>query len=232
MGRELPPDNAAANSLTGCVCTAKFTFSQLSLFQHLQTKLLAWFSPVCRFVRLLRLACLLLKPWLVYIAYDNYKLNINNNLGYIAMTKLVRFSPNRELGRMQNEIDRLFSDFFPSRHYSFNNEKLSSWAPRVDVSEHDDGYAISLDLPGMNKKDIVINYQDGVLNISGERQVEDKKEGHNFLRIERRAGAFSRSFNIPQAIQTDKINATYKDGVLHVALLKAEEVKPIKVNVA
>ncbi len=148
------------------------------------------------------------------------------------MTKIVRFSPNRELNRMQNEIDRLFNDFFPSRYHRSNNEAPTNWAPRVDLSESDDGYEISLDLPGLNKKDIAINYQDGVLTISGERQATDQKEGHNALRVERRTGAFSRSFNIPNAIQTDKINATYKDGVLNIVLLKAEEVKPIKVKVA
>ena len=148
------------------------------------------------------------------------------------MNKIVRFSPTRELHTMQNEIDRLFSDFFPGRRPLVNSNGPSAWTPRVDVSEHDEGYAISLDLPGMNKKDIAINFREGVLTVSGERQAVDKKEGQNFLRIERLSGAFSRSFSIPNAIQTDKIDAVYKDGVLNISLQKAEEVKPINIKVS
>ena len=148
------------------------------------------------------------------------------------MNKIIRFSPTRELHTMQNEIDRLFSDFFPSQRPVVNNNGPSAWSPRVDVSEHDEGYTISLDLPGMNKKDIAINFREDVLTVTGERQAVDTKEGHNFLRIERQAGAFSRSFNIPNAIQTDKIDAVYKDGVLIISLQKAEEVKPINIKVS
>ncbi len=148
------------------------------------------------------------------------------------MTKLVRFSPNRELGRMQHEFDRIFNDFFPNRPNRTFDQAASAWAPQVDLSENEDGYMLNLDLPGLNKKDITINYQDGVLTISGERKAEEKQEGDNYLRIERRSGEFSRSFSIPNAIQTDKINAIYEDGVLNISLLKAEEVKPIKVKVS
>lgn len=149
------------------------------------------------------------------------------------MTKIVRFSPGRDLARMQNEFDRIFNDFFPGQHRQHSHsEARSAWSPLVDLSENEDGYSILLDLPGMNKKDIAINFQDGVLTVSGERVETEEKEGHNFLRTERRSGVFSRSFKIPNAIQTDKISASYKDGVLNIALLKAEEVKPIKVKVA
>ena len=153
------------------------------------------------------------------------------------MTNIVRFSPNHELSRMQNEFDRIFNDFFPirsrSKHYvRTQDDQLSDWSPRVDLSETDDGYTFSFDLPGLSKKDIDINYKDGILTVSGERLVEEKKEEENFLRVERRSGKFSRSFNIPNAIQTDKISANYKNGVLRVELLKAEEVKPVKVQVS
>ncbi|MFK7844206.1 MAG: Hsp20/alpha crystallin family protein [Rhodothermales bacterium] len=149
------------------------------------------------------------------------------------MTKIVRFSPGRDLARMQNEFDRIFNDFFPGQHRQHSHsEAHSAWSPLVDLSENEDGYSIILDLPGMNKKDIAINFQDGVLTVSGEKAEREEKEGHNFLRTERRSGVFSRSFKIPNAIQTDKISAAYKDGVLNITLLKAEEVKPIKVKVA
>lgn len=151
------------------------------------------------------------------------------------MTNIVRFSPNRELSRMQNEFDRIFNDFFPGRpHYKhhFRSNSAGEWSPRIDLSETDESYTFTFDLPGLNKKDIDINYRDGVLTVAGERAAAEKQEGENFLRLERRNGKFSRSFNIPNAIQTDKIGANYKDGVLRVTLLKAEEVKPVKVKVS
>lgn len=148
------------------------------------------------------------------------------------MTNLVRFSPNRELNRMQTEIDRIFNDFFPSRPMRPGQNGATAWSPRVDLSENEDGYQFSFDLPGINKKDITINFQDGVLTVSGVREQEEQKEGENYLRLERSRGEFSRAFTIPHAIQTDKIQAAYKDGVLNITLLKAEEVKPIKVKVS
>lgn len=149
------------------------------------------------------------------------------------MTKLVRFSPHRELNRMHSEFDRIFNDFFPGRPYDRNaNYSHGAWVPSVDLSENEDGYNIRMDLPGVDKKDITVNYQDGILTISGTRNAEEKKEGDNFLRIERRSGEFSRSFKIPNAIQTNKINAGYENGVLNITLLKADEVKPVKVKVS
>ena len=86
------------------------------------------------------------------------------------MTKLVRFSPNRELNRMQHEFDRIFNDFFPTRTHFRGTHQAAQWAPRVDLSETEDGYTLKLDLPGLDKKDITVNFQDGVLTISGERK--------------------------------------------------------------
>ncbi len=145
------------------------------------------------------------------------------------MNNVIRFSPNR----MQNEFDRIFNDFFPARHvHRTSHTSQNNWTPNVDLSESEDGYILAFDLPGMAKKDITINFQEGVLTVSGNREESVAGEGQNFLRLERRSGAFERSFKIPNAIQTDKISAAYKDGVLTISLLKAEEVKPIKVKVS
>ncbi len=145
------------------------------------------------------------------------------------MNNVIRFSPNR----MQSEFDRIFNDFFPARHiHRASHNGLNGWTPNVDLSESEDGYTLAFDLPGMNKKDITINFQDGILTVAGTREAAAKEEGHDILRLERRSGAFERSFKIPNAIQTDKISAAYKDGVLTISLLKAEEVKPIKIKVS
>lgn len=147
------------------------------------------------------------------------------------MTNLIRFAPNTELRRMQREFDRVFNDFFPAANGDSNSDSIT-WAPRVDLSETDDSYQIRADLPGLSKDDININFHDGSLTISGERRAETKEEGKNYVRVERSTGHFFRSFNIPTAIQSNKIEASYKDGVLNVVVPKAEEVKPLKVKVS
>ena len=148
------------------------------------------------------------------------------------MNSLLRFTPNTELRRMQREFDRLFTDFFPAtRELAVSREK-TAWAPRVDLSETENAYEIVADLPGIPKKDITINFHEGVLTISGTRAKETKDENKNFLRVERTTGDFYRSFSIPNAVQSDKIEAAYNDGVLEVRIPKAEEVKPQKVKIS
>ena len=147
------------------------------------------------------------------------------------MTNLIRFTPNTEIRRMQREFDRVFNDFFPALQAS-NTPEAATWVPRVDLSETDDAYHIRADLPGLNKDDININFHDGALTISGERKAETKEERKNYVRIERNSGQFYRSFKVPMTIQSNKIEASYKDGVLNVVVPKAEEVKPLKVNVS
>ena len=148
------------------------------------------------------------------------------------MNSLIRFSPNSELRRMQREFDRLFNDLLPATNTGNGSDNTAVWAPRVDLSETEDAYQIRADLPGIDKKDITINFHEGVLSISGERKAESKDEGKNYVRIERSTGHFFRSFNIPNAIKSDKIDASYKDGVLEVSVPKAEEVKPLRINVS
>ena len=145
------------------------------------------------------------------------------------MASLIRLSPNSEIRRMQREIDRLFNDLIPVSGSS--SDTAAVWSPRVDLSETDDAYLIRVDLPGIDKNDITINFHEGTLTVSGERKAEAKKEGTNYVRIERSTGHFHRSFNLPTAIQSNKIDASYKDGVLDINVPKAEEVKPVRINV-
>lgn len=148
------------------------------------------------------------------------------------MTNLIRFSPGHDLRRMQHEIDRLFHDFFPASNEKQAEEKTSMWTPRVDLSETEDAYILKLDVPGIDKKDLTINFKDGTLTVSGERKADTREEGKNFVRMERQFGHFFRSFNIPSAVKTDKIAASYTNGELEIQVPKAEEVKPISVKVS
>ena len=147
------------------------------------------------------------------------------------MNNLIRFSPGTELRRMQSEIDRLFNDFFPATNGD-RHAASATWTPRVDLTETSDAYLIHVDAPGIDKKDISINFQDGLLSISGERKAQEKTEDKMFVRVERSYGRFARTFTIPNAVKADKIKATYNDGVLEILVPKAEEVKPIDVKIA
>ncbi len=148
------------------------------------------------------------------------------------MTKLVRFTPNDEMRRMQREFDRLFDSFFtPGRLENGADLETTLWTPRVDLAETEDAYQIVLDVPGMSKEDFQLNYHEGVLSVSGDRKQEEAASGANFVRVERRFGHFYRSFNLPKAVDESGIKATYTDGVLRIRVPKAEAVKPRRIKV-
>lgn len=139
-----------------------------------------------------------------------------------------RIAPTRDLSRMQSELDRLFDGFFPR---TTNDENVSSWSPRADLQDSDEAYIVELDVPGLTKDDININFHEGVLTVSGERKSETKDEGTDFVRVERRFGHFYRSFTLPKQVQDDAILANYKDGVLKITVPKTEELQPRKIEV-
>lgn len=112
---------------------------------------------------------------------------------------------------------------------------FAEWSPTVDIEESDDSYLIRADIPGVDKKDIDVRLENGVLSITGEKRVEKETgKGTKLHRTERYCGSFARRFTLPTAIKADKVDASYKDGVLSLIIPKAEEVKSkaidIKVN--
>ena len=102
------------------------------------------------------------------------------------------------------------------------------FTPRVDVTEDNYNLYVHAEIPGVDKKDIKINVTGDILTISGEKKTEQRDEKKNYYRIERSYGSFSRSFTLPAEISVDKINAGFKDGVLHVTLPKTEEAKIVE----
>ena len=109
---------------------------------------------------------------------------------------------------------------------------FAKWAPTVDIEESDDSYLIRADVPGVDKKDIDVCMEQGVLSITGEKQVEkDSGKGTKHHRRERYSGSFARRFTLPNTIKADKVDATYKDGVLSLTIPKAEESKPKAIEI-
>lgn len=142
------------------------------------------------------------------------------------MKSLMKPQGTRSISNLRNEMDRIFNDLMPYR-WSLEDSEMETgiWAPVADLSETDDSYLIETELPGLNKKDINITYQDKMLTIEGERKKEKEEETNGYLRSERYFGTFKRSFVLPAAIREDKIKANFKEGVLKVTIPKAEKSK-------
>jgi len=108
------------------------------------------------------------------------------------------------------------------------------WAPRVDIAETDKAFVIKMEVPEVDKKDVKIEVEHGILKIMGERKREKEEQGKKFHRIERCYGSFCRSFTLPKNIEEGKIEAKFKDGMLTVELPKVElpKSKPIEIKVS
>ncbi len=109
---------------------------------------------------------------------------------------------------------------------------FADWAPSVDIDEEEDQYVIKADLPGVDKKDIEVKLENGVLSIRGEKHTEKETgKGTKRHRTERFHGTFARSFTLPDAVKADQVDASYKDGVLSLVIPKAEEAKPRAIDI-
>jgi len=130
---------------------------------------------------------------------------------------------------LRNEIDRLFGT--PLSELAQASQFLSGWAPAMDVHEDKDNVYVRVEVPGMKKEDIDVSLHDGTLTISGERKNETKHEGAEVYRAERFFGRFQRTITLPSPVDSDKVKAQYRDGVLSVTLAKTEESKPKQIDV-
>jgi HSP20 family protein len=128
----------------------------------------------------------------------------------------------------REEIDRLFEDFLGGLRPVFGR---GEWMPAIDVSETDKEVVIKAELPGMDGENVDVAITGDVLTIKGEKKEETTKEGENYSRMERRYGAFHRAVTLPMAVDPNKVNATFKNGVLRVTLEKKEESKPRAIKV-
>lgn len=99
---------------------------------------------------------------------------------------------------------------------------------KVDISEDEDAFHIEAEMPGLNKDDISLGVEEDVLTIKGERKQETEEKDKNYHRIERTYGSFSRSFNLGEMIDQEKIDASFENGILHVSLPKAQQVRRAK----
>ncbi len=142
------------------------------------------------------------------------------------MATLVRFDPFREVAALQNEMGRLLGMFREG-----NGTSERSWVPALDVWETDGAYVYAFDLPGIPEEKILVEFEDGVLTVSAERERTEQAEGDRFYRYERRFGTFTRTLGLPQGVKDEDISASYRNGVLEIHVGKPEEVKPRKIQI-
>ena len=144
---------------------------------------------------------------------------------------LTRWDPFRELGIMQERMNRMFDD--AGRGWRGDEpSSTTTWSPSVDIYETESEIVVHAELPGVDRKDIVLNLEKNVLTLKGERRFEKETKQENYHRIERAYGGFSRSFSIPAIVDEEKIRADYKDGILKISLPKKEQVKPKQIQIA
>jgi HSP20 family protein len=147
------------------------------------------------------------------------------------MTTITRWGRVPNFTTLQDQVNKLFENSFNGNG---ENSAITSWAPSVDIYETENELVLKADLPGVTEKDIDIRVENNMLTLRGERQFENKVKEDNYLRVERTYGSFSRSFALPNTVNTEAIHAEYKNGVLTVQLPKRAESKPkqVQVNVA
>ena len=132
------------------------------------------------------------------------------------------------------EFENLLSRYNRGGGLPQQNSDLSfpDWAPSCDIEEEKDKYIIKADLPGVDKKDIDVKLENGVISIRGEKHTEKETgKGTKRHRTERFHGTFARSFTLPDAVQDERVDASYKDGVLSLVIPKAEEAKPKSIDI-
>jgi len=144
---------------------------------------------------------------------------------------IVRWDPFRELQSMQDRMNRIFGDVY-ARRGDDDVMARGDWMPLVDIYENDrHELLIKAEMPGMKREDIDIKVENNTLTIRGERRRESEVREEQYHRVERSYGSFSRSFSLPSTVDSEKVSAEYKDGVLTVLLPTREEAKPRQVAV-
>jgi HSP20 family protein len=142
---------------------------------------------------------------------------------------IVKVDPFREFAAMQDRMNRLFGNVY------LRDEDTSlrgAWAPAVDIFETDNhDLVVRAELPGITRDDVEVSVENSTLVLKGEKKFDAEVKEENYRRIERPYGTFHRSFTLPSTVDTSKVAAEFKNGVLTVKLPFREEAKPRTINV-
>jgi HSP20 family protein len=141
---------------------------------------------------------------------------------------LVRWEPIRELDRVTDELNSFFDGVLTRAPYTPARE---AFFPSADIVETDDKVVVSLDVPGINKDEIEISVENGVLSVKGERKFSELKESERYVHLERSQGAFNRTFRLSGEMDVDKVDAKYDNGVLLIEIQRSEQAKPRRIEI-
>jgi HSP20 family protein len=133
--------------------------------------------------------------------------------------------------RPHTAFDRDFETLFDSFLSPTPRRVAPGWTPALDIVETETEYRLFVELPGLGKDDVRIEFTDNVLSLKGEKKSVEPVEGERWHRVERRAGVFERRLELPVAVEADRIGARFRDGVLTVTIPKAEEARPREISI-
>jgi HSP20 family protein len=143
---------------------------------------------------------------------------------------VVKRGPFQDLLSIRDRMNRLFEETL-SRSRTEEGIAGSTWTPAVDIYETSELIVLKADLAGLAREEIEIRVQGTVLTLRGERRFARDAQGENYLQLERVYGPFERSFSLPTTVQTDRIRASFRDGVLELTLPKVEEARPRRIAI-
>ena len=142
-------------------------------------------------------------------------------------------SPFEEMERRMEQMERAFEDFFPSpwrRGFGFpslwgKTQRAEMWMPKVDIIDRDNEFLVRAELPGVEKDDLELTMTENTVTLKGETKKEQKVEKGNYYRSETSRGSFTRTFSLPNDVDSGKAKAEFKNGVLELSLPKVEKAK-------
>lgn len=146
---------------------------------------------------------------------------------------IVRWEPFRDLLAIQDRMNRIFDESYRGMNRPGEDDWAlgGAWAPLVDIYEREGNIELKAELPGVEPKDVDVRVENNILTLRGERRIDKEVKRESYHRVERAYGSFSRSFTLPSMVDTEKIKAEFKDGVLHLTLPKKEEAKPRQISI-
>ena len=149
------------------------------------------------------------------------------------MSSLMRWDPFADMDRFLSGMMPRTGWSSPRLAWSEDGGTQIEWSPSADISETDQEYLVRAEIPAVKKEDVKVTVEDGMLTICGERRKEKEEKGERYHRIESLYGSFSRSFSLPENVDSNNIKCEDKDGVLtvHIPKKASEKHKPIQIAV-
>jgi len=145
--------------------------------------------------------------------------------------ELMNTHPFEDVEKVRSEIDRLMDTFLFGVPQRGDFWEEAEWLPAVDIAETKNEIVVNVEIPGMDPKEFDISLSEGTLTIRGEKKQDRLEKEENYHLTERRYGTLSRSISLPQEVESDKINKSYKKGVLTVTLPKSEGAKRKEIKI-